>query len=97
MRTHLSVAHAHVHMQIAILSCAYAGVRMRVAMCYQSQSARKYCFNDVRVRVWSGLGLGVEAMFNGVRVAVSRTSSSVMLIEEAAGWLDAVCSGSLSL
>ena len=69
MHTHIYVAHAHVRMQLAILSCAYADVRMSVAMRYRSQPARKYCFNDVRVRVWLGLGLGVEAMFDGVRVA----------------------------
>ena len=69
MHTHISVDHAHVRMQLAILSWAYADVRMSVAMRYRSQPARKYCFNDVRVRVWLGLGLGVEAMSDGVRVA----------------------------
>ena len=36
-------------------------------------------------------------LFVGPRGRGGRTSSSVVLIEEAAGWLDAVCSGSLSL
>ena len=49
------------------LSCAYMGVRMRVTIRYRSQPARKSCFNDVRV--WLGLVLGVETMFNGVHVA----------------------------
>ena len=69
MRTHLSVARAHVSMQIAILSYPYSDVHMGVAMRYRFQLARKCYFNDVRVRVWVGLGLGVEAMFDGVYVA----------------------------
>ena len=35
-------------------------------------------------------------LFVGPRGRGGRTSSSVALLEEAAGWLDAVCSGSLS-
>ena len=69
MCTYISVARAHVHMKFAILSCARASVRMRVAMHYRSKPARKYCFNDIKVSVWLGLGLGVKSMFDNVRVA----------------------------
>ena len=59
---------AHTFIKNAILSCACANMCMRVAMCYQSQTARKCCVDAFRVRVWLGLGLGVESILDGVCV-----------------------------